>query len=168
MKPDQKSSQPRNAAGIIPALACFTCFYGASFLGYFGGSQGMWFWYIVQRRPAWAIPSWSFTLVWTILYGVLAFATWNVWISESNPARSFGLILMSLEVAMLVAWPWQFFAWHQPIASWVVAAIAAATSIATCITFWLVKPKAGVMVLITLPWFIYAGLLDAAIWVLNR
>ena len=48
-------------------------------------------WYRTLARPAIAPPNWVFGPVWTLLYGLMAFAAWRVWLAPPSPARSWAL-----------------------------------------------------------------------------
>src|ERR1019366_5221363 len=93
---------------IIRLLTWFTTCYCFSLVGYIGISQGLWFWYVSLRRPVWSPPNWAITPVWTILYGLIAWASWQIWSEPAAGDRKFALNLYFIQLALNACWPWLF------------------------------------------------------------
>ena len=124
-------------------------------------------WYRTLARPAIAPPNWVFAPVWTLLYALMAVAAWRVSLAGPSPARTWGLALFLVQLALNFAWSWIFFRQHalgaalvEVIVLW--AAIGATTSVfaqAAPIAAWLMAPY--------LRWVSFASVLNGAYWRLN-
>src|SRR5271165_4250528 len=69
-------------------------------------------WYRTLNRPAIAPPNWVFGPVWSLLYLLMAIAAWLVWQSPDSPARTWGIALFLVQLALNFAWSWIFFRQH--------------------------------------------------------
>jgi tryptophan-rich sensory protein len=164
MNSDLEEPTSADIKGWIAPLGWFTLVYFISFLGYLGGSQGLWFWYVSLRRPDWGIPGWGFTIAWTFIYGVVASASWQVKQSLPSGPRTTSLILCGLLIGSSAIWPWVFFAWHQQKGGFIFAAIIAALSLVSVFPFWKTRPSAGGLMLVQLFWAVYVSILCLAVW----
>ncbi len=106
-------------------------------------------------------------LVWTLLYGLMAFAAWRVWLAAPSPERSLALALFVAQLALNLAWTWIFFRKHavgaaliEVIALWVAIAV-------TMLAFRRVEPGAEWLMAPYLAWVTFASALNAAFWRLN-
>jgi len=124
-------------------------------------------WYRTLNRPGIAPPNWVFGPVWTLLYGLMAFAAWRVWLAPPSPARSWALALFLAQLALNLGWTWIFFRKHaigaaltEVIALWAAIAV-------TMLAFRRVEPGAGWLIAPYLAWVTFASVLNAAFWRLN-
>jgi len=124
-------------------------------------------WYRTLNRPAIAPPNWVFGPVWTLLYGLMAFAAWRVWLAPPSPARSWALALFLVQLALNLGWTWIFFRKHaigaaltEVIALWAAIAV-------TMLAFRRVEPGAGWLMAPYLAWVTFASVLNAAFWRIN-
>ncbi len=69
-------------------------------------------WYRTLNRPVIAPPNWVFGPVWTLLYALMAVAAWRVWLATPSTARTIGLTLFLVQLALNLAWSWIFFRSH--------------------------------------------------------
>ena len=69
-------------------------------------------WYRTLAKPSFNPPSWIFAPVWSTLYLLMAIAVWLVFNSPASSARTLGLILFILQLALNLAWSWIFFRKH--------------------------------------------------------
>jgi benzodiazapine receptor len=124
-------------------------------------------WYRTLARPAIAPPNWVFGPVWTLLYGLMAFAAWRVWLATPSPARSRALALFLVQLALNLAWTWIFFRKHA-VGTALIEVIALWAAIAvTMLAFRRVEPGAGWLMAPYLAWVTFASVLNAAFWHLN-
>ena len=71
-------------------------------------------WYRSLDKPAWQPPPIAFPLVWTPLYGLIAFGTGRA-IERAAPAdRSKVVALTGLNLTANAGWNWAFFARQSP------------------------------------------------------
>jgi tryptophan-rich sensory protein len=124
-------------------------------------------WYRTLNRPTIAPPNWLFGPVWTVLYGLMAFAAWRVWLAAPSPARNLALALFLAQLALNLAWTWIFFRQHAVGAALIeVIALWAAIAV-TMLAFRRVEPRAGWLMAPYLAWVTFASVLNAAFWRLN-
>ncbi len=152
------------ALGLIVALAA--CF-GAAALGSLATAQGVGGWYATLERPGWTPPNWVFGPVWTILYLMMAVATWRVWLT--GPWRHTGqaLGLFAAQLALNVLWSVLFFGLHMPGAALVEIVVLWAAILATTVVFFRHSRLAGTLMVPYLAWVSYAITLNFGFWYLN-
>jgi translocator protein len=124
-------------------------------------------WYRTLNRPSIAPPNWVFGPVWTLLYGLMAFAAWRVWLAPPSPARIWALALFLAQLALNLAWTWIFFRQHAIGAALIeIMALWAAIAV-TMLAFRRVEPGGGWLLAPYLAWVTFASVLNAAFWRLN-
>ena len=118
-------------------------------------------------RPAWAPPAGVFGPVWTVLYACMAVAAWLVWRSAGPAAARGPLALYVIQLALNALWTWVFFRWRA--GGWALAEIAVLwiAVVATLVSFWRVRPLAGMLLVPYLAWVSFAAALTAALWQRN-
>ncbi|MCJ0826351.1 tryptophan-rich sensory protein [Luteimonas sp. 50] len=123
--------------------------------------------YVRLAQPAWAPPASVFGPVWTVLYALMALAAWLVWRSGGLRGNRLPLTLFVAQLALNALWSWLFFAWHR--GGWAFADIVALwiLLLATVVSFWRVRPLAGVLLVPYLAWVSFAAALNHAVWQLN-
>lgn len=124
-------------------------------------------WYRTLVRPAIAPPNWVFGPVWTILYALMAVAAWRVALAPPSVARTWGLLLFLVQLALNFAWSWIFFRLHA-----IGAALAEVLLLwfligASTLTFARVEPLAAWLMAPYWAWVSFASILNAAFWRLN-
>jgi translocator protein len=124
-------------------------------------------WYRTLARPTIAPPNWVFGPVWTLLYGLMAFAAWRVWLAPPSPARNLALALFLAQLALNLAWTWIFFRKHAVGAALIEVIALWAAIAATMLAFRRVEPGAGWIIAPYLAWVTFASVLNAAFWRLN-
>ena len=124
-------------------------------------------WYRTLARPTIAPPNWVFGPVWTLLYGLMAFAAWRVWLAPPSPARGWALGLFLVQLALNLAWTWIFFRQHALGAALIEVVILWAVIGATTVAFSRVGAGAGWLMAPYLAWVTFASVLNGAFWRLN-
>ena len=61
------------------------------------------------RKPAWEPPGPLFGIAWTVLYGVMGYASWRVWLQGGWQAQQSALSLYLIQLALNLSWPLIFF-----------------------------------------------------------
>lgn len=154
--------------GDLPALAGLLALpFSAGILGSIATASEVRGWYATLAKPAFNPPSWVFGPVWTTLYILMAVSLWLVWRSPAPGARA-SRIIWFVMVALNAAWSPVFFGLHRPDLALIVIALYLAALVALMRllrdqsrpAFWLQVPH--------LLWVAFAGVLNAAIWRLNR
>jgi translocator protein len=124
-------------------------------------------WYRTLARPAIAPPNWVFGPVWSILYALMGIAAWRVWLTAPSPARTWGLTLFLLQLALNFAWSWIFFRQHAIGAALLEVVILWAAIAATTAVFARATPTAAWLMAPYLAWVSFASVLNGAFWRLN-
>lgn len=154
---------PRQILGLV--LWLLLCFAAAGAGGIASANAGSFYAGLV--RPAWAPPGWLFAPVWSVLYLLMAIAAWMVWRVRGFRAASTALCLFLLQLGVNALWTWLFFYFHQ--GAWATAEILVLwlLIVATIISFWRVRPLAGLLLLPYLAWVSFACVLSYATWQRN-
>jgi len=125
-------------------------------------------WYVALHKPSWTPPNWLFGPAWTLLYVLMAVATWRVWRAGSPVESRHTFRLYSAQLGLNALWSILFFALRQPgwalvdvLALWLVLMrLLVRYRYADRLALWLWAPYVA--------WVTYAALLNAAVWELNR
>jgi tryptophan-rich sensory protein len=74
-------------------------------------------WYESLRKPPWQPPPWAFGLVWTPLYGTIAYAAGHALGTTTNRRQRTALgVSLASNLALNAAWNYLFFARRSPAA----------------------------------------------------
>jgi len=165
-EPEQNQSPELKPA--IRVLTWFTVCYLFSLVNYIGTSQGLWFWFYAFVRPAWCVPNWAITPVWTILYGLIGWAAWDIWNAPPDNERKVALISFGALLSVNAIWPWLYFSLHWVVASLVAVGLHFVLSIVTAVLFSRVKSRSGYMAIPFLAWSGYLMILYIVVWKLNK
>ena len=126
-------------------------------------------WYADLRKPSWQPPNWIFGPVWIMLYLLMGIASLLVWRKGSKgKATRFALTLYGLQLVANTAWSLLFFGSKR--LGWAFAEIVALWALiaATLTAFWRIDRRAGLLLVPYQVWVSFAGVLNAAIWRMNR
>jgi translocator protein len=155
LKPDM------GALAVVAVLATSVC-------GQLATSSNLAPWYVGLLKPSFNPPNWMFAPVWAALYMLMAFAVWRIVRLPPSPVRTLALSLFFLQLALNAAWPWVFFSAHSPLLGVVNIVPQFLIIVAAVIAFSRLDWMSGLALLPPAVWVGYAGVLDAAIWQLNR
>jgi tryptophan-rich sensory protein len=124
--------------------------------------------YALLVRPAWAPPAWLFGPVWSLLYVLMAIASWLAFRAGAGFERA--LPATALYVGQLVLnalWTWLFFRWHLGGLALFEVCLLWLMILATLTQFWRLSRVAGMLLVPYLLWVSFATALNAACWQLN-
>jgi benzodiazapine receptor len=124
-------------------------------------------WYAALHKPAWTPPNWLFGPVWLILYLLMGLAAWLVWKERRVSKSGVPLTLFLGQLFLNLLWSYLFFGLQMPQVAFAEIGILWLMILTTTLTFWQVKPLAGILFLPYLVWVAYAGILNLAIWRMN-
>lgn len=142
-------------------------------IGYFSGMitrASITDWYPTLEKPFFNPPNWVFAPVWTTLYilmGVAAGMVWNKMDSDRINVRK-GLQFFAIQLALNFLWSYLFFGLHNPLLALAELIILWLMIFETYVVFKRVSKTAGLLLLPYLAWVSFAGILNAAIFWLNR
>ena len=123
--------------------------------------------YSQLAQPDWAPPPGVFGPVWTVLYALMGIAAWLVWRCGGFRANRQALTLFLLQLAFNALWSWFFFAWHRGVLAFVDIIVLCLLIVFTLVSFWRVRPLAGVLLIPYLLWVSFASALNYSLWQLN-
>ena len=124
MRINEEPQKDQSSQSLIRTLLWMTLAYSISYLGYLGRNQGLWFWYVSLRHPAWDLPTWAFTPIQTVVTGLIAMSLPSL--AEFKPKTSaavhIGLALLAL--CLMATDGWIYFAKHMFVGSLVAQVLA--------------------------------------------
>jgi len=154
-----------NTVEVIGAVGWLVLTFGAAALGaQFMPDE----WYRQLNKPAWNPPNAIFAPVWTVLYLLMATATWLVWRRYGFSGASLPLTLFVFQLLLNAAWTWLFFGRHRIEGALIDIIVLWVAILATLISFWKLEPRAGLLLVPYLAWVSFATVLNWTFWRLNR
>jgi tryptophan-rich sensory protein len=118
-------------------------------------------------QPAWAPPPAVFGPVWTVLYALMAIAAWLVWRVGGGRSNRLALSFFLVQLAFNALWSWLFFAWHLGALAFADILLLWILIVATLVSFWRIRPLAGLLLVPYLLWVSFAAALNYSLWQLN-
>ncbi|GAA4409978.1 TspO/MBR family protein [Quisquiliibacterium transsilvanicum] len=156
-------SQRSTLAQALSLLGWLAIAFAAAAIGAFATVDAGSF-YAQLVRPAWAPPGWAFGPVWTVLYLLMAIASWLVWRERDSGHRRLGLALFFVQLGANALWSWLFFSWRNGALAFAEVLVLLALIAATIAVFWRVRRLAGVLMLPYLGWVCLATALTWSVW----
>lgn len=139
-------------------------------IGYFLGTithVNITTWYQTLHKSSLTPPAIVFPIVWSILYAMIAVSGWFLWHHRHQPKAKTALGFYSAQMILNWAWSPLFFNFHLIGLSFCCIVLII---LLTLITILLTRKGfrfSSNMLIPYLIWLIFAGYLNAAIWVLN-
>ena len=122
-------------------------------------------WYAALRKPSWTPSGRAIGTVWTVLYALMAIAAWLVW-REAGLAW-LPLSLFVLQLVLNAAWSWLFFGRRDLKGALAEIVVLWVAILATAVSFWMVSPPAGLLLVPYLAWVAFAGNLNRILLRMN-
>ena len=122
-------------------------------------------WYDELKKPWFQPPGWVFSPVWTIIFALLAFATWRI--ACLGRATKSTLRWYGVQLALNVGWSLLFFTLHQP--AWALLEILLLDIVVIVMMFQYARlhPAAGLMLVPYACWLLLATAINAWIVMYN-
>ncbi|MCH2546378.1 MAG: tryptophan-rich sensory protein [Alphaproteobacteria bacterium] len=126
-------------------------------------------WYSQLLKPDYTPPSWTFGVVWPILYIMMTVAAWLVYNMRAIKSESVeeALAVFCFQLIINLLWTPFFFGTQSPWLGlmwiglmWFVVGL-------TIVAFFSVRPLAGWLFIPYFAWVSYAFILNYSIWTLN-
>jgi tryptophan-rich sensory protein len=145
-------------------------------LPFLAGGLGAWAtagsvtdWYPTLVKPSFNPPAWVFGPVWTSLYFLMGLALFLVWErGRQTPGASWAMSLFGIQLGLNALWSVLFFGARSPGWALVDILLLWAALVWTVVLFFRVRKPAGWLLAPYLAWVTFAGVLNFAIWTLNR
>lgn len=147
---------------IIPLITLATMISGSYFT-----AKGM-AWYHTLNLPSFTPPSWVFSIVWTILYLMIAYSALYFWNTSKNSWHFIAAAFLFLFNAILnVTWCYLFFYKHMIGVSLIeIIGLNLSTIMLIGILYKETLPSALLLIPYAL-WGIFATMLTFALWIIN-
>ncbi len=124
-------------------------------------------WYPTLHKSTLTPPDIVFPIVWFVLYCMLAVAGYSLWQHRHQPKAKLALVFYGFQLLLNWAWTPLFFYFHWiGLSLLCIAAIIMLTLITIIITRNTYKLSC-VMLLPYFIWLLFAGYLNAVIWMFN-
>lgn len=153
-------------AGFLAAVLLPLLVGGLGSLATMGGVRT---WYPTLARPSFAPPDWVFGPVWTALYLMMGVSSWLVWRAGADrPEVRSALALYLIQLGLNLAWSWLFFGLHRPGLALVEIVLLLAAILWTMLRFAPISTVAAGLLAPYAAWVLFAAVLNAGFWWLNR
>ncbi|BFI30442.1 translocator protein [Marchantia polymorpha subsp. ruderalis] len=125
-------------------------------------------WYFGLKKPSWQPPSFLFGGTWSILYPLMGLASWLIWAEGGFQVQGKALTLYAIQLVLNLAWPVIFFG-KQNLGLALVEIVALVVAVAATVkAFQPVNHVAANLMKPYLGWVIFAAILNANLWYINR
>lgn len=124
-------------------------------------------WYAALVKPAIMPPSWSFSVIWGVLYILQGIALAIIISARKAPLRWPATIIFVIQFLLCQFWPIYFFAMHQVGGAFVLLLLVLFLGICTAFVFARVRTLAAWLMVPYLAWLCVASLLNLQIDQLN-
>ncbi|UCG31339.1 MAG: tryptophan-rich sensory protein [candidate division WOR-3 bacterium] len=126
-------------------------------------------WYASLNKPSFNPPNWLFGPVWIFLFVLMGVSLFLVWRERSDiPHVKPALLIFGLQLALNVLWSAVFFGLKSPIGGFIVIVVLWVAIFTTILRFRKVSELASILLIPYIVWVTFAGILNFAIFHLNR
>lgn len=126
-------------------------------------------WYKFLAKPPFNPPNMVFGPVWTILYLLMGVALYLVWSKGLNKKKvKFAFWLFIVHLFVNAGWSLVFFGLHSLFGGFVMIIILELFIVALIWKFSEIDKWAAYLLVPYILWVSFAGVLNAAVWLLNR
>lgn len=148
---------------VIATLTAATAGLGAAVSG-----SAADIWYLALDKPELTPPDYVFSIVWPILFVLMAFGAILVRVKAGSFAACSGALgLYFTQLALNLSWSWLFFGFHQVLLAMVTLIVLILLILATMRAFAKYSTTATFLLLPYLIWVSFAGYLNASILLAN-
>jgi len=124
-------------------------------------------WFQQLQKPSFNPPDWIFAPVWTLLYLLMAIASWLVWRTPETRSRRLALFVFGVQLLFNFAWSFLFFGQQRVDLALINIITLLLLIITNGILFWHIERRAGLLFIPYILWVAFASVLNASIWMLN-
>lgn len=118
-------------------------------------------WYRSLDKPSFQPPGAIFGPVWTVLYTMLAVATWLAWRDARDGKRGLILGLFGANYVLNLGWSLIFFRGHSPVAAGIEIVALFGTIVSLVL---LMKPRNKLSAWLLIPYGVWVGFATALTW----
>jgi tryptophan-rich sensory protein len=124
-------------------------------------------WYPTLHKSILTPPNLVFPITWSILYCMLALSGYSLWQYRDKPKAKLALLFYGLQVLLNWAWTPLFFYCHWIGMSFFCIVAIITLTLTTMIVIRNTYKLSALMLMPYCIWLIFAGYLNAVIWILN-
>ena len=137
------------------------------FLGYLGSMNSEEY-YNSLILPSLAPPSIVFPIAWGIIYTLMVAGAVIIEVFTHNlPEKKEALSAYFVQLVLNIIWPYLFFTFKMPVASFIWIIILFIAVLVTFRKFYKLNRLAGIMYIPYLIWLVYAGYINLGVAILN-
>lgn len=126
-------------------------------------------WYASLAKPSFQPPNWIFGPVWTVLYALMGTAIWLVLRRvRDGRLRRQSVSIFVFQLVLNGLWTPVFFGAHALGAALVIISLLMVAILMTMLTFAQTSRLATLLLVPYLAWVMFATVLNASLWQLNR
>lgn len=126
-------------------------------------------WYLTLHKPAWNPPGWVFAPVWTILYVTIGISGWLIFIKMGSFQKNKSAFLIyGVQLFFNVLWSYFFFYLKSPFLALLCILVLLSMILVNIMSFLKIYRPAAFLLVPYFIWTVFAAVLNAAIWSLNR
>lgn len=144
---------------------------GVGLLSGFIGMSGMFKYggYAKFNKPSFSPPGWVFPIVWTILFLLMAIAAYRIWLQgKQGQDVKKSLVLYTIQLILNFLWTIIFFRFRLYGVAFFELLILLVFIVMTAFEFAKTDKAAAYLMVPYILWVSFAGVLNYAIWMLNR
>ncbi|MCR4325866.1 MAG: tryptophan-rich sensory protein [Patescibacteria group bacterium] len=146
----------------------FVATYTAGFIGYLLIDTQAGSWYSQLVKPSLTPPDAAFSLVWLILYALMAMALSIVWNHRPFEPHVEGWVrFYFVQLLFNAAWTLFFFSLHAVFIAFIAILFLAFIILSLIIGAFEVDRRAAYLLMPYLAWILFAGYLNLHIWLIN-
>ncbi|MCB2294629.1 tryptophan-rich sensory protein [Clostridium algoriphilum] len=120
------------------------------------------------NKPFFSPPGWVFPIVWTILFFIMALASYRVWMAgKSGKDVKKALLLYSIQLFANFLWSIIFFRFRLYAIAFLELLLLLIFILRTTFEFYKVDKIASYLMIPYIAWVSFAGVLNYTIWMLN-
>lgn len=124
-------------------------------------------WYANVNKPSFNPPNYLFGPVWTTLFLMMGISLYLIWTTkESNNKKA--LTFFFLQLVLNTLWSILFFGLQNPLLAFLEIIILWVFILLTILNFYRLNKTAGLLLIPYILWVSFAGVLNFAIWQLNK
>jgi tryptophan-rich sensory protein len=124
-------------------------------------------WYASLNQPSFNPPNWIFGPVWTMLYILMGISFFLIWKQEASKQRSRAIFVFFVQLILNFVWSFLFFNFNRIGLALVEIILLWFSIVFMLFLFYKVKPVAAYINILYLMWVTFAGILNAAYFLLN-
>jgi len=138
-------------------VICLIFVIAVAFAGSFSTNTGKWY---EDIKPGIALPSWAFSIIWAIIYYMIAISMYYAWLSADNSEkRKKVIILFTNNFILNIAWSFIFFVLKDPGFALIDVIILFLSTATMVYINWKTCRRASYLLIPYLIWLIYAVIL---------